>query len=316
MSTDRTLLEFNRRKPKLQQFEVDEILPSYFQEEYPNIISFLREYYDANHEFEIIKILDHDLLALRDLDEVSLRFIDGLFYEYALNTSSDYFSKPRVALKIINFIIKNKGNELATQLFFRLFFDQEVEISYPKDNVFIIGESPLNNELYLIQDGRRYQFLSVLIKSGLSFSQWEPLYRAFAHTAGYFLSGDVAFESVANAFRQFMPTAIIDDTDLFTFTSLASAQNTIGAFGEYYVLTDSDNTLYVSNTQQIAGYSEVTIENINAQYDDLQEFAQATSPTMDEDSDGTLKSVTTSNTIETMDTDKMLKSYIDSDGIL
>lgn len=43
----RTLFEYDRREPDLRSALVKEVLPSYFQESYPNLIAFLETYYDA-----------------------------------------------------------------------------------------------------------------------------------------------------------------------------------------------------------------------------------------------------------------------------
>lgn len=302
----RTLFEFNRREPNLRKSEVSEVLPLYFQEEYPNLVAFLKEYYEGLHEQDVINTLEYDLFALRDLDEVNLRYIDRVFYEIGDGASADYFIKPRLVGKLLSFLIRNKGNEYSANLFFRLFFNESPEIVYPKDNIFIVAESPLNDIRYLIQDGRRYQFLSVLIRSGIPINEWESLYRNFVHTAGYFLSADVVFESVAE--MNIMAFGDSAGPEVPTITSLVTAQLEIEAKPEYTALYDSDvasipQSIQPFNFAPISASSEITISVADAQYDTIQEFGQSTSPTMDEDSDGTYKSVTVSSTIETMDND-------------
>lgn len=307
----RTLFEFNRREPNLRKSEVSEVLPLYFQEEYPNLVAFLKEYYEALHEQDVINTLEYDLFALRDLDEVNLRYIDRLFYEIGNGASANYFIKPRLVGKLLSFLIKNKGNEFSANLFFRLFFDQAIEIQYPKNNLFIVAESPLNNTQYVIQDGAKYQFLSVLIRSAIPISRWESLYRNFVHTAGYYLSGDIVIEPglvVADGGLAELNIMALSDSagdEVPTFASSSIADVNIIESGEHYLRYDSDVISSIQSLQYISASSDVTISIIDAQYDTVQEFGQATSPTMDEDSDGTLKSVTMSNTIETMDNDRV-----------
>lgn len=312
-SASRTLYENFRRNPDLRIPLVGEVLPSYFQEEYPNLIAFLETYYDACIcrvlGTSALKSLDEDLFALRDLDEINLNYIDRLFYEIGNGATSDYFEDPRLIGKLLSFLIQNKGNEYSTQLFFRIFFGESPEISYPKDNLFIVSESPLNDPLYVIQDGARYQVLSVLVRSGIPISKWESLYRNFVHTAGYYLSADVTIEGIVDLNLNSMPISIGDETaGIVTYEDLA-ARSDITDFGEIYLYTIEGNKVYVSEPNPINQYSEITLQVLEDQYDNLQELAQATSNLFSEDSDGTLKSSTFSNTIENYDKDLMDSSF-------
>jgi hypothetical protein len=52
--------------------------------------------------------------------------------------------------------------------FFRAFYGEQPEIVYPKNNLFIVGESKVGPEsLKYIQNGALYQVLSVLVRSGV-----------------------------------------------------------------------------------------------------------------------------------------------------
>lgn len=300
----RTLFEYDRREPDLRSALVKEVLPSYFQESYPNLIAFLETYYDAiyaeasNTALGVIP----SLMALRDLDEINLKYIDRLFYEIADGTPSSYFSNPRLIGKLFSFIIQNKGNEYSAQLFFRAFFNEEPEIKYPKDNIFIVAHSLLNGP-DLIQDGARYQFLSVLIRSGRSITEWETLYRTLVHTSGYYLSGEVVTEGVGCLFPS-GPISIADSgTGTITFELNPGVLVPSSGANEFVVLYDSAGTTLVQDYEVITPYSEVTIQNLAGQYANIAEALQATSPTFD-DSDGP----TMSNTIETFDNDMTLDS--------
>lgn len=316
-SSSRTLFENLRRDPNLRIPLVKEALPSYFQEEYPNLVLFLEKYYDAcicgMYGTPALRSLDQDLSALRDLDEINLSYIDRLFYEIGNGASSDYFRDPRLIGKLLSLLIQNKGNEYSTQLFFRIFFGESPEISYPKDRLFIVAESPLNDQLYLIQDGARYQVLSVLIKSGLPISRWESLYRSFIHTAGYFLSADVILQDdIVDLNLGLMPLSI-EDTNVGTITveDIAIRLDAAPLAEIYLHTTDSadGDAIYVSATDNTDKYNQITIGNLNKQYDDTREFEQATSHLFSEDSDGTLKSPTFSNTLERFDEDLVDSSF-------
>ena len=310
--SSQTLKELNRRNPDLRFDDVDMVLPRYFEDEYPNIISFLRAYYDATDDNTLTNFFRDEMFALRDLDETSLGYIDRLFYEIGNNASADYFSDPRFVGKLLSFMIKNRGNEFSAQLFFRLFFDEEPTIQYPKDNMFIVAQSPLNDPFYVVQDGAKYQFLSVLIKSGRPISEWSALYRRFVHSAGYYLSGEVLLEGVGYLSLS-APVAILDsDAGTITLEQISGGLG-LNAIGEMQLLFDSGDTTFVmSDTMTLGELADVPIGSLDDQYEDLRTLGQEASPRMSEDSDGSAKSPATSSTIETMDRGYSVISYVDS----
>jgi hypothetical protein len=305
MSRNRTVKEQYRRNPNLRTKEVRTVLPLYFQQEYPNLVSFLETYYELDSR------LNEDYFALRDLEETTLAYLDRLFFEFGNNSTAEEFSDPRFVGKIIHEIIQNKGNEYSTQLFFRLFFNEIPEISYPKDNLFIVAESPLNDQFHLIQNGLRLQFLSVLIKTGIPFSRWESLYRQFIHSAGYYLSAEVLLEGIARM-NLTAPIAIAD-SDAGTFTISEIGSFTFNGVGELDFLFDSatntNSTTFILSDESMDKYKGIDIGILDAQYESIIDLRQSSSPRMSEDSDGTFKSPYSSSTIETMDRGYRDSSY-------
>ena len=69
----------NRVFPTVRPDFVKEVLPEYFESEYPNLILFLENYYDAldsSGEFgEVLK----DLYDIRDIGTTQLKYLDNLF---------------------------------------------------------------------------------------------------------------------------------------------------------------------------------------------------------------------------------------------
>jgi hypothetical protein len=301
----RTVKELYRKNPDLRYKDVKVVLPLHFQEEYPNLVAFLEAYYDAEPS------VSEDFFNLRDLEETTLRYLDRLFYEWGNSATSADFSDPRFVAKIIWQIIQNKGNEYSAQLFFRLFFNEVPEISYPKDQLFIIAESPLNDQFHLIQNGRRYQFLSVLIRSSIPFNTWESLYKRFVHTAGYFLSAEVVLEGIANLDIT-SPTAILDsDAGTITLSEIGSLE--LSGLGEMDLLIDSasntNSTTFIFSDESIDKYNDIGIGIVSSQYESIRDLRKAGSPRFSEDSDGTSKSPYFSTTAETFDRGYRDSSY-------
>lgn len=311
-----TLLSDKRRTKNLRQYEVETVLPAYFQESYPNLVLFLSKYYDqlyTNGEDTAIGIVPN-LFSIRDLDEISLRFIDRLFYEIANGSQSKYFNDPRLVGKFFHQIIQNKGNEYSTQMFFRAFFGETPDIVYPKQFLFTANVSKLNDQ-HVLQNGAKWQILSVLIRSGVSIVEWESLYRKFVHTAGYYLSGEVVIETVAsmNSINEAyfvslgdsalaeMPISI-EDSDADTLTlELSSISNETTSLGEMILRLPSWDSDAVQGETFISSIANIQIDILDSQYDIIADLYSANSPTFDEWPTTSEKTINMSSTVETMD---------------
>jgi len=314
--SSRTIQEKNRRPVNLVHGQVRNILPEHFIELYPNMVAFLEQYYDAQEEIYEIDLLRGGLFALRDLDEINLKFMDRLFYEYGNGASSEYFGDPRFVGKVIAFLIQNKGNEYSGQLFFRTFFGVSPEITYPKDSILYTFSG--NNEdiqrakigikdARFIQDGRKYQILSVLIRSGISFDQWERLYKRFVHPAGFFLSGELTTETVASTAN--VATGLLNDLGPATITLAETARGTIVPNTEIVGIYDSGDYRYISDLTGFDRFKDIAINYLDTTYKSIGTMGDFSSPTTDEDSASTLQFIRADQTFETMDTVRYIRSY-------
>ena len=192
----------NRRDLSFQSSRVQDLLPEYAQGDYPNLVAFLEAYYDymsgtQSHSFDT-EI--HNIFSLRDTSQTELKYLDLLLSEIGNGlTVSSFFQQPRLMSKLLSSFYRSKGSLLSIEGFFRGFFNEEVSIEYPKDQIFIVGESEIGYEsLRFIINDELYQTFSILIKVGLPVSEYETLYKKFVHPAGFFFQGQVVTEGVAS----------------------------------------------------------------------------------------------------------------------
>ena len=195
MTTFETQKDFLRFDPNFRKSLVQEVLPEYFQTSYPNLIQFLEGYY---------KFLDADtnfggaiseLKTVRDLQDSTLARLDFAFDELALGISQSQFTFPREALRNFGNFFRVKGSLYSADGFFRAFFNEDIEVIYPKDSILKVGVDPIGPEqAFVLTDGRLYQILSILIKSPISLSTWEQLYRKFVHPTGFYLGAQTVLE--------------------------------------------------------------------------------------------------------------------------
>ena len=336
--SSRSLFEYNRRNPNLRKSKIREVLPGYYSEEYPALINFLETYYEAlDDPNEIINTLEYELLSLRDLDEINLQYIDRLFYEIANGAGARYFTNPRLIGKLFNLLLQNKGNEFSTNLFFEFFFSENVDIIYPKNNILktFSGDSSKLEEakigvesLRYIQDGLKYQLLSIALRSGKGINEWGDLYKRFVHPAGYYLSSEIGIETTASL--NITGQSFINEPFSYQITiepGIVGGDSAGGGFGiderSRLIVTnagfsefasqyqdDSDNYFYFSLNETVKKYDDALIGYIDSHYDDFKDFNKLTSHTFDEDS-GQLsnKFLELSTDLETMDNATALSTF-------
>ena len=189
-----TLTDYDRLEISFKRNLVREVLPEYFAGEYPNIITFLEGYYDFLDSADNFGDMINDLYTIRDIEASSLLHLDNMFKEYALGMSQDFFKKPREILRNFARFFRVKGSKYSAEGFFRGFFGEDIEVSYPKTDIFTLNDSSHeigSHSVSVLQDGEAFQILSIMIKSPLSFNRWGELYKKFVHPVGFFLSNEV-----------------------------------------------------------------------------------------------------------------------------
>ncbi len=118
--------------------------PEFYRTEGDFLISFIEAYYKHNDAE-----MDRDVPRLRDIDTTLTKFLVYYKKKYLadlpLNTEIDV----RFIIKHIRDMYNRKGTEESLQLLFRLFFDEEIEISYPSNYILRPSDSIWGGDTYL-----------------------------------------------------------------------------------------------------------------------------------------------------------------------
>ena len=311
-----TLKDLNRRNPTLRTSKVSEILPEYFQEDNSKLISLLEEYYKYldSDQAQGFGYKIQDLVYARDGDQTSVSNLDELIKEIGNGLqASSFFQKPRLMTKLLGEFYRTKGSRNSAEGFFRGFFNEEAEITYPKDQLFIVGESQVGYESQkFIQNNGIYQTFSILIKCGISTVDYENLYKRFVHPAGFHFAGQVlavneGIISLAGVGTD--PLAI--DSALPTYLNEASLSITAPFSDLSGILDSSDGTSIRIRTDQLINvYSSLTAQQLTNFYDDVEELIQSNSFTFDDSSPSSRPDF--SLTLETMDNEIFTRYASDS----
>ena len=140
MSLDKTLVG-RRRKVDIDNYDVADVLPSYFAEKYPNLITFLEKYYDYLEEEDSPTESLNDLLMSRDVRAAKEELLTYIASElYLGKTYFENFSDKRSSLENSNLLYRSKGTKYSIQQFFKIFYNIEIDVLYGKDELFFVGD--------------------------------------------------------------------------------------------------------------------------------------------------------------------------------
>jgi hypothetical protein len=329
------IVEIGRYNHSLRRNAVVEVLPEYFVTDYPNLVAFLESYYDNLDSDETISYLD-ELFGLRDIERATVTQLDLIFEEIASGASREYFRDPREVLRNFAQFYRVKGTRFAAEGFFRSFFSENVEIEFPKNNLFILNEpnSEIGTEsLRYIQNGALYQIFSVLLKTSIPIDQWRELYKVFVHPAGFYLGGEVVIEqATGKLLDQNMPISV-PDSDAGTIIFTLPSTLPITAFSQYVgIIPDTNDSgygqEYISLNSTVRKYQNMLVSAMSDNYNTINGVIEINSPTFDALTSSIVGiseaygAVDMSNSVETMDADLwfrdsgsdiyMTSGYVDS----
>lgn len=328
----------NRRPKNFLIRKVRDALPEFYTSEFPKLVSFLENYYEFLDDSVGASSFDDDirqLFAQRDVHEAKTQSLNSIISEITGGLpNGDNFTDARFTATRLAELAKNKGTRFATEEFFRTFFQQEAIISYPKDDIFVIGPGPYPGvdvdssdasvsligaeSGKVIQDYQLYQLYSILIKSGLSVTTWRELYKKFMHPAGWYFQGEVELVGQGDFGLGFMDL----NADSIRPAAFATAivgeavSAPIAPFVEMTALYDSGGRSYrASLADTISKYQDLTATDINKFYHSVEQLITPNSFTFDDsaarDSAGAATPDFSLN-LETMDNEMFTRYLSDS----
>jgi hypothetical protein len=289
--------DLNRRNLSFSRSKVKEVLPEYFADAYPNLVTFLEKYYEylEDENANSFKTEINNLFIARDPEQVDEDKLDYILQEVGNGLkSASFFDNPRLMTSLLSRFYRVKGSLNSIEGFFRGFFGQEVTIEYPKNQMFIVGNSEIGYDSQkFIQNNKLYQIFSILIKSAIATAEYNDLYLKFVHPAGFYFAGQVELEGTRSfgleglfgadsVLPEDVAAVIYSDVGTFGMTSLAT---------ELTALYDSDanstNDYRISISEYVEKYKYLTIDQMNKFYTRNEEILTPNSFTFDDSGTGT-----------------------------
>jgi hypothetical protein len=277
----------HRRHVELNKGTVQNLLPEYFLGEYPKLVEFLEAYYEYSEVDSVDSFVNqiHDLFKIKSITSTSLTNLDKIIADIGNGLqSSSFFQQPRLMARLLANFYRAKGTQISVEQFFRAFFNESISIEYPKRNIIIVGESKIGFESQrYIQDDKRYQIFSILLKTGLSKVDYESLYLLFAHPAGFYLSADVVTVGTAEVgLRAGLPNDPLE----VVATGLqveGFAEPMMSAFGFNTLIMSDPSGDTTGSTETLDRYADVSLNILNTEFGTLAGVTNQDSPTLDDD---------------------------------
>lgn len=119
---------------------VEQQLPSFVRDEYSNFTLFLQKYYEWMEQSQNAIYAANSLRNSQDVDLADEYYIELIREEFLPYFPAETLLDKRKFLKLVNQFYKAKGTPPAVQFLFRALFNEEITITYPKDQILIASD--------------------------------------------------------------------------------------------------------------------------------------------------------------------------------
>jgi hypothetical protein len=238
----------SRQSRDFETPNVADLIPSAMRETAANLIGFLEEYYrflntDGLPSHEIASITSE-----HDIDITSLKYLDAIQGEIAKGVpNSQVIDRVSLYKKIIRYY-NTRGTEESAVVFFRIFFNELIEIFYPRKFLFIPSSGDWETTEYRdrrgfpsdqdkIRDSYYWQEFSYEIRSALGIGSWIDSYSKLVHPAGLKLFVALIIQlSRTNQWNEELDFFVEDPmTDHSWLTKLIPTWHTLSKEGEVQI---------------------------------------------------------------------------------
>lgn len=192
-------------------YKINEVLPSHLIEANPQLVAFLKCYYEFMQQEDGPSYAIDQLLYLRDIDAISDNMIEFLQHEFAQNVPKNLRADKRKLYKHIVDLYRSRGSIPSFVSGFSLLFDEQIELYYPRVDILKPSDGKWNpslqkwtsndgflNDTKYIQDSYYYQSFSYVIKTGQGLTVWRDYVKKILHPAGFRFFGEILIQSFAS----------------------------------------------------------------------------------------------------------------------
>lgn len=131
----------NSEEESLSALSVYDTIPSHIINDSENFIEFLRDYHEfLNQRGFPINVITN-MVRNTSIDRADEEFINDIMSEIAADLPKNIIGNKRTFYKRIVDFYNTKGTIECIRTFFRVFYDDVIDISYPINNTFTLGDN-------------------------------------------------------------------------------------------------------------------------------------------------------------------------------
>ena len=141
-------------------------LPDFYKEEGPNFVAFIEAYYEYLEQNGKMTDAIRNLQSYRDINTTTDEFIQYFINTFLPNIPLDVVADKKLLVKYIRLANISRGTLASYKLLFRALYNEELEVSYPADQILKVSDGDWRKERYLVTafDNATYNFIGKTIK--------------------------------------------------------------------------------------------------------------------------------------------------------
>ena len=161
------------------------ILSDYYQEQLPKLMSLLDSYYAYLNSSGQASHAINNLNLQHDVDITNDEYLEKIRRAIAPSAPQESYLDKQRLYKILLKYYHARGSEESVYAFFKIFYNEIIELWYPKDYLFnTSADKSISSDQFKIQDSYRWQDFSYVIESEKQEVLWKKEYERFVHPAG------------------------------------------------------------------------------------------------------------------------------------
>lgn len=125
---------------------VDDVIPDHVRSKYPGLVAAVKVYADFLEHVNKSGYYLNTIDLQRDIDEVESNLLIELQKEIGAPIPRQFATDPRKLYKRISEFYQSRGTPDSIESFFRVLFNDEVEIYFPKDDILIPSDGKWNSQ--------------------------------------------------------------------------------------------------------------------------------------------------------------------------
>lgn len=127
-------------------------LPQHIVDNNPLFATFVEAYYEWVDQQDTASGISKGVIELRDIDDTIDSFVDFLIKEILNVDAPEIAVDKRLFLKHLQDLFSSKGTEKSFRLFFRMFYDIDVQVLYPSENILRASDGDWQEDFILTTD--------------------------------------------------------------------------------------------------------------------------------------------------------------------